>query len=155
MHIYKKNPRLQINRCVLWVIIVFVITCAKLVTVALREQWWQRCWQIFSSRLKLANEPNSYLVPPRHLNVVQKVSNYKTPPTTWPTYTLNCQPGSCYPIRKCGIFRWFAKYIFSLPVRSPSIPMGSNGKPDPENIGIAVGISLISCLGVEKRVFQV
>jgi len=33
--------------------------------------------------------------------------------------------------------------------------MGSNGKPDPENINIAVGISLISRLGVEKHAFEV
>jgi len=31
----------------------------------------------------------------------------------------------------------------------------TNGKPDPENIDIAFGISLISRLGLEKHAFQV
>ena len=38
-------------------------------------------------------------------------------------------------------------WIFPLPVCSFSIFTSPNGKLDPENIGIAVGISLISCLG--------
>jgi len=151
-HIYKKNTWIQINRCVS---IVFVITYAKLVPVALREQWRQRRRLIFSSRLKLANKPNSNLIPPRHLNVIQKESN-RTPPTTWPTFALNRRLGSCYPTPKCGSFRLgFMTCIFPLPVWSLSIPMGSNGKPDPENINIAVGISLISRLGVEKHAFEV
>ena len=33
--------------------------------------------------------------------------------------------------------------------------MSPNGKLDPENIGIAVGISLISCLEAEKHAFEV
>jgi len=116
MYIYKKKPWIQINRCVP---IVFVITCAKLVTVALHEHWWQhRRLLIFSSRLKLANELNSKLVPPRHLNVVQKESN-RTPPTSWPTYALN---RSCYPTPKCRCFRFgFATRIFPLPIWSHCI----------------------------------
>jgi hypothetical protein len=46
-------------------------------------------------------------------------------------------------------------WIFPLPVWSHSILMGSNAKPDPENIGIVVGISLISCLRVELQAFEV
>jgi len=127
---------------------------AKLVTVALHEQWWQRrCLLIFSSRLKLANKPNSKLIPPRHLNVAQKESN-RTPPTTWPTYALNRQPGSCYPTPKCGCFRFgFATRIFPLPVWSHCILVGPKRKPVHANIDIAVGISLISRLGVRKMHF--
>ena len=44
-------------------------------------------------------------------------------------------------------------WIFPLPVRSHSILMSPIGKLDPENIGIAVGISLISCLGTEIHAF--
>ena len=44
---------------------------------------------------------------------------------------------------------------FPLPVQSHSILMSPNGKLDPENIGIAVGISLISCLGTEIHAFEV
>ena len=33
--------------------------------------------------------------------------------------------------------------------------MSPNGKVDPENIGSAVGISLISCLGAEIHAFEV
>ena len=46
-------------------------------------------------------------------------------------------------------------WIFPLPVRSHSILMSPNGKLDPENIGIAVGISLITCLGAEIYAFDV
>ena len=46
-------------------------------------------------------------------------------------------------------------WIFPLPVWSHSILMSSNGKLDPENIGIAVGISLISCLEAEIHAFEV
>ena len=46
-------------------------------------------------------------------------------------------------------------WICPLPVWSHSIPMSSNGKLDPENIGVAVGISLISCLGAEIYVLEV
>ena len=46
-------------------------------------------------------------------------------------------------------------WIFPLPVWSHSILMRPNGKLDPENIGIAVGISLISCLGAEIHAFEV
>ena len=57
-------------------------------------------------------------------------------------------------------------WIFPLPVWSHSIIMSPNGMLDPENIGtigkldpenkgIAVGISLISCLGAEIHVIEV
>ena len=46
-------------------------------------------------------------------------------------------------------------WIFSRPVQSHSIPMSLNGKFDPENIGIAVEISLISCLKAEIHAFEV
>src|SRR5664279_635101 len=39
---------------------------------------------------------------------------------------------------------------FPLPVRSDSIGNGTIRKPDPENMGVAVGISLLSCLEAEK-----
>ena len=45
--------------------------------------------------------------------------------------------------------------IFLLPVQSHSILMSPNGKLDPENIGIAVEISLISCLEAEIHAFEV
>ena len=44
---------------------------------------------------------------------------------------------------------------FILPVRSHSILMSPNGKLDPKNIGITVGISLISCLEAEIHAFEV
>ena len=46
-------------------------------------------------------------------------------------------------------------WIFPLPVWSHSILMSPIGKLDPENIGIAVGISLISCLEAEIHTFEV
>ena len=46
-------------------------------------------------------------------------------------------------------------WIFPLPVRSHSILMSPNVKLDPENIGIAVEFSLISCLGTEIHAFEV
>ena len=46
-------------------------------------------------------------------------------------------------------------WIFPLPVWSHSILMSFNGKLDPENIGVAVGISLISCLEAEIHAFEV
>ena len=36
-----------------------------------------------------------------------------------------------------------------------SILMSPNGKQDPKNIGVAVGISLISCLEAEIHAFEV
>ena len=45
--------------------------------------------------------------------------------------------------------------FFPLPVWSHSILICLNGKLDPENIGIAVGISLISCLEAEIHTFEV
>ena len=44
---------------------------------------------------------------------------------------------------------------FPLPVWSHSHVMIPNGKLDPENIGIAVGIPLISCLEAEIHAFDV
>ena len=44
---------------------------------------------------------------------------------------------------------------FPLPVHSHSVLMSPNGKLDPENIGIAVEISLISCLEAEIHAFEV
>ena len=41
------------------------------------------------------------------------------------------------------------RHLVSLSFWSHSIPMSPNGKLDPENIGVAFGISLISCLGAE------
>ena len=46
-------------------------------------------------------------------------------------------------------------WIFPLPVWSYGILMSFNGKLDPENIGIAVGSSLISRLGVEIHALEV
>ena len=46
-------------------------------------------------------------------------------------------------------------WIFPLPVWSHSILMSPNGKLDPGNIGIAVGISLISRLGAEIHALEV
>ena len=46
-------------------------------------------------------------------------------------------------------------WIFAFPVPSHSILMSPNGKLDPENIGIAVGFSLISCLEAEIHAFEV
>ena len=46
-------------------------------------------------------------------------------------------------------------WIFPLPVWSHSILMSPNGKLDPGNIGIAVGISLISCVEAEIHAFEV
>ena len=46
-------------------------------------------------------------------------------------------------------------WIFPLPVWSPSILVSPNGKLDPENIGVAAGISLISCLEAEIHELEV
>ena len=46
-------------------------------------------------------------------------------------------------------------WIFPLPVQSQSILMSPIGKQNPENIGIAVGISLISCLETEIHAFEI
>ena len=45
--------------------------------------------------------------------------------------------------------------VIPLPVRSQSILMSPNGVLDPENIGIAIGILLISCMGAETHAFEV
>ena len=45
--------------------------------------------------------------------------------------------------------------IFPLPVRSHGLLVSLNGKLDPENIGIAVGISLISYLEAEIHAIKV
>ena len=46
-------------------------------------------------------------------------------------------------------------WIFALPVWSHSLLVSLIGKLDPENIGIAVEISLICCLGAEIFAFEV
>ena len=46
-------------------------------------------------------------------------------------------------------------WIFTLPVWTHSLLMSLIGKLDLENIGIAVRISLISCLEVEIHAFEV
>ena len=46
-------------------------------------------------------------------------------------------------------------WIFPLPVWSHSILMNPNGKLDPENKGLAVGVLLISCLEAEIHEFEV
>ena len=46
-------------------------------------------------------------------------------------------------------------WIFPLPVQSHSLLVSLIGKLDPENIGMAVGISLMSCLGPEIHAFEV
>ena len=46
-------------------------------------------------------------------------------------------------------------WIFLLSVRSHSLLICPNGKLDLENIGIAVGISLVSCLRAEIHAFEV
>ena len=46
-------------------------------------------------------------------------------------------------------------WIFPLPVWSHYSLVSPIGKLDPENIGIAVGISLISCLEAEIHAFEV
>ena len=46
-------------------------------------------------------------------------------------------------------------WIFPLPVQSHSILMSLKGKLDTENLGIAVGISLMSCLEAEIHALEV
>ena len=46
-------------------------------------------------------------------------------------------------------------WIFLLPVQSHSILISPNGKLDPKNIGLAIEISLISCLEAEIHAFEV
>ena len=46
-------------------------------------------------------------------------------------------------------------WIFPLPVQSHSIFMSPIGKLDLENIGIAVGITLLSCVGTEIHAYEV
>ena len=63
---------------------------------------------------------------------------------------------SCLGAKKCAIkVYWPPSWIFPLPVRSHSLLVSLIGKLDPENIGIAVGMSLISCLVVEIHEFDV
>ena len=50
---------------------------------------------------------------------------------------------------------WPPSWIFPLPVWSHSLLVSLIGKLDPENIGMAVRISLISCLGAEIQAFEV
>ena len=44
--------------------------------------------------------------------------------------------------------------IFPLPVWSHSIFMSRNGMLKPKNVGVIVGISLISCLGAQIHAFE-
>jgi len=44
--------------------------------------------------------------------------------------------------------------VYPLQVWSHSILVDTNGKPVPENMGIDIESSLLTCLGVEKHVFQ-
>ena len=53
-------------------------------------------------------------------------------------------------IKECRPPSW----IFPLPVWSHSLLVCPNGKLDPENISIAGGISLISCLEAEIHAFD-
>ena len=63
---------------------------------------------------------------------------------------------SCLGVEKHAIkVYWPPSRIFPLPVRSHSLLVSLIGKLDPENIGMAVGISLISCLGAEIHGFEV
>ena len=50
---------------------------------------------------------------------------------------------------------WPPSWIFPLPVQSHNILMSPDGKLDPENIGITVEISLISCLEADIYAFEV
>ena len=50
---------------------------------------------------------------------------------------------------------WPPSWIFSLPVWSHSLVVSLIEKLDHENIGMAVGISLISCLGAEIHAFEI
>ena len=50
---------------------------------------------------------------------------------------------------------WSPSWIFPLPVLSHSLLVSLIGKLDPENIGMAVGNSLISCLGAKIHAFEV
>ena len=54
-------------------------------------------------------------------------------------------------IEECQPTSW----IFPKPVWSHSHVMSPNEKLDPENIGIAVGISVISCLEAQIHAFEV
>ena len=50
---------------------------------------------------------------------------------------------------------WLPSWIFPLPVWSHSFLVSLTGELDPENIGIAVGVSLISCLEAEIHAIEV
>ena len=63
----------------------------------------------------------------------------------------SCLGAQKYAIKECQPLSW----ILPLPVWSHSHVMSPNGKIDPKNIGIAVGISLISCLEAKIRAFEV
>ena len=63
----------------------------------------------------------------------------------------SCLGAEKHAIKECRPPSW----IFTLPVWSHSILMSPNGKLDSENIGIAVGSWLISCLEAEIHAFEV
>ena len=65
--------------------------------------------------------------------------------------SLSCLGAEKHAIKECQPPSW----IFPLPVWSHSHVMSPNGKLDPKNTGIAVGISLISCLEAEIHAFEV
>ena len=64
--------------------------------------------------------------------------------------SLPCLGAEKHAIKECQPPSW----IFP-PVWSHSHVMNPNGKLDPENIGIAVGISVISCLEAKIHAFEV
>ena len=65
--------------------------------------------------------------------------------------SLSCLGVEKHAIKECRPPSW----IFPLLVWSHSHVMSPNGKLDPENIGIAVGILLISCLEAKLHAFEV
>ena len=65
--------------------------------------------------------------------------------------SLSCLGAEKHAIKECQPPSW----IFPLAVWSHCILMSPNGELDPENIGIAVGISLISRLVAEIHALEV
>ena len=63
--------------------------------------------------------------------------------------SLSCLGAKKHAIKECQPPSW----ILPLPVWSHSHVMSPNGKLDPENRGIAVGVSLISCLEAKIHAF--
>ena len=65
--------------------------------------------------------------------------------------SLSCLGAKKHAIKECQPPSW----IFTLPVWSHCHVMSPNGKLDPENIGIAVGISVIFCLEAKIHAIEV